>query len=66
MSTNRWMAASLIAVTAVLSVCLYAVLAAPVVNAVLAAPVVNENAGVGTPPALALVQLPFSSTRTVE
>jgi hypothetical protein len=40
MSTNRWIAASLIAVTAVLSVCLCAVLAAPVVN---------ENAGVGTP-----------------
>ena len=49
MPISRWIAASLIAVTAALSVCLCAVLAAPVVN---------EDAGVGAPPALAPGQAP--------
>jgi len=49
MSTNRWIAASLTALTAVLSVCLCAVLTAPAVS---------EDANIGPPPALAPGQSP--------
>src|SRR5712671_3090739 len=49
MTANRWIAASLTAVTAVLSVCLYAVVAAPAVS---------EDVGIGPPPALAPGQAP--------
>src|SRR6266478_6450362 len=49
MTANRWLAASLTAVTAVLSVCLYAVVAAPAVS---------EDVGIGPPPALARGQAP--------
>ena len=49
MSTNRWIAASLTALTAVLSVCLWAVVAAPAVS---------EDAGIGPPPPLAPGQAP--------
>ena len=49
MSTNQWIAARLTALTAVLSVCLCAVLAAPAVS---------EDAGIGPPPALAPGQAP--------
>jgi cytochrome c peroxidase len=49
MSTNRWIAAILTALTAVLSVCLCAVVAAPAVS---------EDAGIGPPPPLAPGQAP--------
>ena len=49
MTANRWIAASLTAVTAVLSVCLYAVVAAPAVS---------EDVGIGPPPELAPGQAP--------
>jgi cytochrome c peroxidase len=49
MSTNRWTAASLIAIAAALSVCLCAVLSAPAVG---------EDADAGPPPALAPGQAP--------
>jgi cytochrome c peroxidase len=49
MSTNRWIAASLTALTAVLSVCLCAVLAAPAVS---------EDIGIGSTPALAPERAP--------
>jgi cytochrome c peroxidase len=49
MTANRWITASLTAVTAVLSVCLYAGVAAPAVS---------EEAGIGPPPALAPGQAP--------
>ena len=44
MTANRWREASLTTTSAVLSVCLYAVVAAPAVN---------EDVGIGPPPALA-------------
>ena len=49
MTANRWRGASLTAASAVLSVCLYAVVAAPAVN---------EDVGIGPPPALAPGQAP--------
>jgi len=49
MSTNRWIAASLTALTAVLFVCLCAVLRAPAAS---------EDIGIGPPPALAPGQAP--------
>src|SRR5258705_1377741 len=49
MTANRWIAASLTAVTAVLSVCLYVVVAAPAMS---------EEVGVGPAPALAPGQAP--------
>jgi cytochrome c peroxidase len=49
MTANRWIAASLITVTALLSVCLYAVVAAPVVS---------DDVSIDPPPALAPGQAP--------